>query len=98
MKMICDTIRKGSECAFMSASGCSYNGGTCLEVLESCNGCNRTAKYEAGWFCTSCPDPSIKWKNGNCNLATHIQTVAEAKAKVNPLKASKRGGGGGGRK
>jgi hypothetical protein len=34
----------------------------------------------------------MKWKNGNCNLATHVvSTVVTAKAKVNPLKASKRG-------
>jgi hypothetical protein len=35
----------------------------------------------------------MKWKNGNCNLATHVTSAAvAAKAKVNPLKASKRGG------
>jgi len=91
--MICETTRKGLDCAFMTATGCSYNGGTCCEILESCTGCNRSAQYETGWFCTACPDPSIKWKNGNCNLATHVQNaVVETKAKVNPIKASKRGG------
>jgi hypothetical protein len=33
----------------------------------------------------------MKWKNGNCNLATHVATtVAANKQKINPLKASKR--------
>ncbi|MBW2436990.1 MAG: PxxKW family cysteine-rich protein, partial [Deltaproteobacteria bacterium] len=32
-----------------------------------------------------------KWKNGNCNLATHVTIESKkAKAKINPLKASKR--------
>jgi hypothetical protein len=90
--MICQTIRKGSECAFMTAKGCGYNQGLCHEVVESCKGCNRASEIESGWYCTACPEPSLKWKNGNCNLATHVATTpAAAKAKINPLKASKRG-------
>ncbi len=91
--MICETTRKGTECAFMTKNGCTFNGGTCYEIVESCNGCNRTAALEAGWFCTAAPDPSVKWKNGKCNLATHIKEEAQSKGKVNPIKASKRGGG-----
>jgi hypothetical protein len=91
-EMICQTIRKGSECAFMTAKGCNYNGGVCHEIVEACQGCGRATQIEAGWYCSACPEPSTKWKRGNCNLATHIAaTVAAAKAKVNPLKASKRG-------
>ncbi len=91
--MICETTRKGMDCAFMTKKGCNFNGGSCVEIIESCNGCNRSAQFDTGWFCSACPDPSVKWKNGNCNLATHVQNaVAEAKAKVNPIKASKRGG------
>jgi hypothetical protein len=39
----------------------------------------------------SFPDPAMKWKNGVCNMATHMksQTTAE-NHKLNPLKASKR--------
>jgi len=34
----------------------------------------------------------MKWKNGNCNLATHVaKTAVNGKTKLNPLKASKRG-------
>ena len=90
--MVCTTVRKDMECPFMTASGCSYNGGICHEVIEQCEGCNRGAEYASGWYCTACPDPSLKWKNGNCNLATHVATTTSAKAqKLNPLKASKRG-------
>ena len=90
--MICATIRKGMECPFMTAKGCSYNGGICHEVVEQCNGCSRTYEISTGWYCTACPAPSLKWKNGDCNLASHISAEASAaKTKLNPLKASKRG-------
>jgi hypothetical protein len=37
------------------------------------------------------PKPLAKWRNGNCNFATHIQRkVEEQVQKINPLKASKR--------
>jgi hypothetical protein len=42
-------------------------------------------------YCTAAPDPSLKWKNGSCNMATHIKTTVETqKQKLNPIKASKR--------
>ncbi len=77
----------------MTAAGCSFNGGSCAEIIEACNGCNRSESHDTGWFCSAFPDPSVKWKNGNCNLATHVQKVSgDPKAKVNPIKASKRRG------
>jgi hypothetical protein len=89
--MECTTVRKGSECPFMAKQGCSYNGGICHETIESCDGCNRKLENGSGWFCSACPDPAQKWKNGNCNLASHVTTVTtQKKQKVNPLKASKR--------
>jgi hypothetical protein len=89
--MICTTLRNGTDCPFMTKNGCGYKGGVCHHVVEACNGCGRSQEYTSGWFCASCPEPSAKWKNGKCNLATHvtIQVVA-SKAKINPLKASKR--------
>ena len=89
--MICTTIKEGVECPFMSAKGCSYNEGICNQIVEKCQGCNRGAEYSAGWYCAACPNPSVKWKNGNCNMASHVSAAAETKkAKINPLKASKR--------
>lgn len=89
--MICTTIKKGLECPFMTAKGCSYNGGICHEIVEQCSGCRRGSEFSGGWYCTACPDPSVKWKNGQCNLATHVASAAVSrKAKINPLKASKR--------
>ena len=90
--MICQTIRVGSECAFMTANGCGYNNGVCNEIIEECRGCNRAVQLDSGWYCSACPDPKVKWKSGRCNMATHIvATVETAKTKINPLKASKRG-------
>ncbi len=89
--MICTTVRKGEECVFMSAKGCKYNGGECKPVVEQCEGCQRAVDYETGKFCNAVPDPALKWKNGNCNMATHVMTVVETKKqKINPIKASKR--------
>jgi hypothetical protein len=89
--MICTTIKEGMECPFMSAKGCSYKGGICHQIVEQCQGCNRGAELPSGWYCTACPEPSLKWKNGKCNMATHVSaTAAATSAKINPLKASKR--------
>ena len=90
--MICTTLRNGEACVFMSAKGCTFNGGACHKVIESCDGCNRSKEFETGWYCSAAPDPYTKWKNGICNIATHVtMTVKEEKAKLNPIKASKRG-------
>jgi hypothetical protein len=90
--MICKTIKQGTECPFMSAKGCTYNGGICHQIIEQCHGCNRGAEFASGWYCGVCPDPSVKWKNGNCNMASHVTAaIPSEKVKINPLKASKRG-------
>lgn len=89
--MVCTTVRNGQECPFMTAKGCSYNGGICHETVDKCSGCNRTVSFSNGWYCSACPDPSLKWKNGSCNLASHVSVMsAGKKEKINPLKASKR--------
>ena len=88
--MLCTTVKANTECPFMTAQGCSYKEGVCLPAVEACNGCKRVIEYAAGLYCSACPDPAKKWKNGNCNLATHVTAEVEVKAKINPLKASKR--------
>ncbi|MDA3918953.1 MAG: PxxKW family cysteine-rich protein [Deltaproteobacteria bacterium] len=89
--MICTTVRQGDECVFMAASGCTYNEGACLSIIDECKGCRRTSEFETGVYCTAAPDPSLKWKNGECNIATHVKTAAATKKqKINPIKASKR--------
>jgi hypothetical protein len=69
----------------MGKQGCSFNGGTCYPVVEC-----KALTLSEGTYCQSCPDPQIKWKNGSCNLATHIKSGTEKVVKLNPLKASKR--------
>ena len=90
--MICTTVKEGEDCVFMASTGCAYNGGGCKPVIDACEGCARVKEYQVGRYCTASPDPVVKWKNGNCNIATHIKTDAAAgkKQKVNPIKASKR--------
>jgi len=76
----------------MTQKGCSYNGGICHEVVDECKGCNRSAEFSSSWYCSTFPNPSIKWKNGKCSLASHVTSASTSKGtKINPLKASKRG-------
>lgn len=92
--MICTTIRKGMDCTFMAPSGCTYVKGFCTTIVDKCTGCNRIIEIDTGKYCVASPEPEKKWKLGKCNLATHIQEAPAApKAKVNPLKASKRSAG-----
>jgi hypothetical protein len=78
----------------MTSKGCSFNGGICHEIVEECKGCKRSSEISTSWYCEAYPDPSKKWNHGKCNLATHVASdVAEKKAKINPLKASKRNSG-----
>jgi len=89
--MVCDTLKQGVECAFMSKTGCRFNGGTCHPALEQCEGCQKMLELPAGKFCMIFPDPTVKWRLGNCNMATHVQVSNGQKGtKINPLKASKR--------
>lgn len=75
----------------MTKKGCDFNGGTCYAVVESCSGCERIQEFPSGRFCTSYPQPELKWKNGSCNFATHVEREAQKEAKkLNALKASKR--------
>lgn len=89
--MLCQTIKVGVECAFMSKKGCGYNGGSCHAIVEQCEGCNRIMELPAGKYCRMFPDPASKWTSGRCPMASHIKReLAETSQKINPLKASKR--------
>jgi hypothetical protein len=90
--MVCQTIKTGTECIFMTKKGCTYNGGKCHPVVEQCQGCERIVEYPTGHYCNSYSEPRLKWLNSSCNFATHIKRAQinnDAK-KLNPLKASKR--------
>lgn len=92
--MICETLKKGTECVFMKKSGCSYSGGQCYPIVDECEGCTRTKEFETGIFCISFPNPSQKWQKGACPMASHVKKVQKAEdQKINPLKASKRSAG-----
>lgn len=92
VSMICQTIKVGTECVFMSKKGCGFNGGSCHVVDEKCGDCNKIMDIESGKYCKLYPDPASKWLYGNCPSASHIKKeVAAPVQKINPLKASKRG-------
>lgn len=89
--MVCSSLRQGFECIFMNKKGCQFNGGSCYPIIDQCDGCQRVVEYPTGKYCMSFLDPVIKWKNGICNMATHIQIkTKKGNNKINPLKASKR--------
>ena len=89
--MICATLKAGTECAFMTKTGCGFNGGSCHPVVEQCEGCQKVLALPMGKYCSAYPNPSAKWRTSNCNFSTHIKLETQSQQqKVNPLKASKR--------
>ena len=88
--MLCQTIKQGTECFFMGKNGCTFNGGSCHPIVESCQGCNKAVTTPHGTYCQSSPEPDVKWRMGSCNLATHVKRESDKVVKINPLKASKR--------
>ena len=89
--MICQTVKPGLECSFMSKKGCTYFGGSCHTIVEKCGDCGKIFEYESAKYCRVYPDPAGKWMNGKCPTATHIKIeIKENTQKTNPLKASKR--------
>ena len=89
--MVCQTVKVGVNCVFLKKGGCSFNGGKCYPIVDSCEGCDRIQDYTSGKFCRSCADPANKWGVGDCNFATHIKKeTTVAQKMINPLKASKR--------
>jgi len=89
--MVCTSVKEGAECSFMSQNGCQFNGGNCHPITEKCEGCQKVVNRPSGDYCLAFPDPAIKWRFGNCGMATHLKAKDEKKTgKVNPLKASKR--------
>ena len=53
--MQCQTQKPGIECLFMKKTGCSYNGGQCFTIVESCEGCTRILELVTGKFCSNFP-------------------------------------------
>ncbi len=90
--MVCEVVKIGRDCAFMTKKGCSFNGGKCYPIIDRCQGCGRVAEFPSGSFCIACPDPAAKWSARGCNLATNItkEKAPEVVKSVDPLKASKR--------
>lgn len=80
------------EGAVKTDAGLNYKGVIMEVIVEKCEGCDRVVPFEDANYCTTYAQPALKWAKGNCNFATHTRNEADkgAKAKVNPLKASKR--------
>jgi hypothetical protein len=95
--MNCETIRKGEECFFAGKNGCTFNGGTCKQIIEACEGCKNAIEVPDGKYCACFPNPEAKWRIKDvtwdkCPRATHVKgNKPEVKEiRVNPLKASKK--------
>jgi len=90
----CNTVRPGTPCEFMVASGCSFDGSTCYQIPEQCTGCGNVVELAAGKFCAVYAEPAAQWEGGICAFATHQRYVPGVKGTIstNPLKASKRAG------
>jgi hypothetical protein len=96
--MLCQTVKVGVECTFMSKNGCTFTGGSCLTIIESCTGCNKVIDFPTGQYCKVYADPGSRWVTGKCAVASHIvREIKDNAQKINPLKASKRASKGGGK-
>ncbi|MDR2368681.1 MAG: PxxKW family cysteine-rich protein [Deltaproteobacteria bacterium] len=78
--MQCDSVKTGVECSFMAKKGCGFSGGTCRPITEKCEGCDRIKPHGEQKFCAAFPDPTVRWRLGNCSLATHIKTESKSDA------------------
>jgi hypothetical protein len=74
----------------MTKKGCSYAGGSCKPVIDSCLGCNKIVEFESGNYCKLYPEPAIKWLKGKCPGASHVKLEIKEVQVINPMKASKR--------
>ena len=62
-------------------------------VVEQCEGCGKSVSHNDVVVCSVYLMPKSKWRNTKCPMATNIKKeVKKDDFKLNPLKASKRGG------
>lgn len=80
--MICQTIKNGIECGFMTKKGCGFNGGACNVIIDKCEGCGKVIECPTGKYCRVYPDPAGKWRTGKCPTATHLKI--DIKETTNP--------------
>lgn len=94
--MQCTIVKPGTECTFMKQHGCGFGAApseTCQPVVAQCDGCDNVQEWPTGKYCSMYAAPAIKWTVGICNMASHVQVEKKTTdKKLNPLKASKRGG------
>ena len=65
--------------------------GSFKPIIDKCEGCERIVEEDGVKFCKTYANPEAKWRLGICNFATHQKPeIKVAKARINPLKASKR--------
>jgi hypothetical protein len=91
--MQCETIKTGTECNFMAKTGCAFSGGACRIILDKCEGCDRVLSLAGKSYCQTFPDPSVRWRLGNCSMATHIRGESKndaSKVRVGQQKQKKK--------
>ena len=87
--MICQTIKNGIDCGFMTKKGCGFNGGSCNAIIDKCEGCGKVIECPTGKVLPCLSGPGRKVADRQCPTATHLKLdVKETTQKVNPLKAS----------
>lgn len=93
----CQKDRPGKPCPFWQKDKkhpdgvCTFYDGKCFTTIDQCKGC----KYIEGPFCMVYISPSAQWHRGRCPMYVNpaeVQKKVEEEKKLNPLKASKRGG------
>ncbi len=92
----CQTVKKGQVCVHMNKThGCAATSkGMCFAVCSQCEGCENQTRSNTNlrMYCDVYAKPRAMWNRGDCPMATHLHVEETKKKKINPIKASKRGG------
>jgi hypothetical protein len=75
-----ESINPSPDSGAKSKGGAGFLGGTKRTIDAKCEGCDRIKLSEDKKFCAAYPDPTVRWRLGNCNLATHIKVETKAEA------------------
>lgn len=68
-----------------------YASGMFQQIIDKCDGCERSIDVDTARYCSAYTAPESKWRLGLCNFATHVKPeISVSTIKINPLKASKR--------
>jgi hypothetical protein len=84
--MICKTTKPGIDCFFMNGNGCQFAGGTCKQIIDKCEGCQKAQDFPTGKYCISFPDPPPNGGSANVIWLPTLKPKPQTRSELNPIK------------